>query len=184
MKVFTQLAQLVWALPKPAAIGPATALEPAITAATAARPLKGRFVHLTDLHPDPFYRTGGAESEACHFKKRKKKKRHRGKSGSVERGQEGELVDDEHGDDLDDNDEEEEEDGEGVSIARKGKGKGKRKKKKRRKARRAGHWGLPVRCASCEETGPKHAGVLTVNVSAPKTRQRLRLSAHAGERDV
>lgn len=147
MKVFTQLAQLVWTLPAPAAIRPATALEPAIAAATANKPLKGRFVHLTDLHPDPFYRTGGAESKACHFKK--KRKHHRAKKGSVERWQEGEVVDDEDGDDLDDDgDEDEDDDEEGVSIARKGKGKAKRKKKKRRKARRAGYWGLPVRCAS------------------------------------
>ncbi|KWU43467.1 hypothetical protein RHOSPDRAFT_13083, partial [Rhodotorula sp. JG-1b] len=45
------------------------------------KPLKGRFVHLTDLHPDPFYHTGGAESKACHFKK--KRKRHRAENGSA-----------------------------------------------------------------------------------------------------
>ena len=144
MEVFTHLAQLVWTLPVPAqnpsntAIGPTTTTAKAAT--TAAKPLKGRFVHLTDLHPDPFYHTGGAESKACHFKK--KRKRHRAENGSV-----GEVVDDEDGDDdLEDQDDEDED--EGVPIARKGKGKGKRKKKKRRKARKAGYWGLPVRCAS------------------------------------
>lgn len=144
--MFTHLAQLVWTLPVPAQNPSNTAIGPTTTAAqaaTAAKPLKGRFVHLTDLHPDPFYRRGGAESKACHFKK-KKKKHYRAKNGTV-----GEVVDDENGDDdLDDQDEEEEDEEEGVSIARKGKGKGKRKKKKRRKARKAGYWGLPVRCAS------------------------------------
>ncbi|BGP33633.1 Endopolyphosphatase [Rhodotorula toruloides] len=45
----------------------------------AARPLKGRFIHITDVHPDPFYRTGASEDEACHFKEKKKKKKGKGK---------------------------------------------------------------------------------------------------------
>ena len=34
--------------------------------------LKGRFLHLTDMHPDPLYRVGVSESSACHRKKPKK----------------------------------------------------------------------------------------------------------------
>jgi len=46
------------------------------------RRLTGRFLHLTDMHPDPFYRTGGTESSACHRKKpKKKKKAHGGEFG-------------------------------------------------------------------------------------------------------
>ncbi|BGP01607.1 Endopolyphosphatase [Rhodotorula toruloides] len=47
----------------------------------AARPLKGRFIHITDVHPDPFYRTGASEDEACHFKEKRKKKKGKGKEG-------------------------------------------------------------------------------------------------------
>ena len=28
--------------------------------------LHGRFIHLTDLHPDPFYRFNSSEDGACH----------------------------------------------------------------------------------------------------------------------
>ncbi|KLO18105.1 endopolyphosphatase [Schizopora paradoxa] len=45
------------------------------------RKLKGRFLHLTDMHPDPFYRTDGSESSACHRKKPKKEKARGGDYG-------------------------------------------------------------------------------------------------------
>lgn len=38
------------------------------------RQLQGRFLHITDLHPDPLYRVGGAASTACHRNKPKKEK--------------------------------------------------------------------------------------------------------------
>lgn len=45
---------------------------------TTKRALRGRFLHLTDMHPDPFYRTGSVESTACHRRKKNKKKKKRG----------------------------------------------------------------------------------------------------------
>ncbi|THH11704.1 hypothetical protein EW145_g447 [Phellinidium pouzarii] len=36
--------------------------------------LKGRFLHLTDMHPDPHFRVDSAESTACHRRKPKKEK--------------------------------------------------------------------------------------------------------------
>ena len=39
------------------------------------RKLHGRFLHLTDMHPDPYYREGMSEKSACHRKKPKKKPR-------------------------------------------------------------------------------------------------------------
>lgn len=33
---------------------------------TATTQLQGRFIHLTDLHPDTFYRYNSRESSACH----------------------------------------------------------------------------------------------------------------------
>jgi hypothetical protein len=87
------------------------------------RPLKGRFIHLTDLHPDPFYKAGTDEDEACHFNKKKHKKKKRkdkGKGkGLVEVG----------GDDLKELEEEEEDE-----VALFGKDG----------SRKAGYWGLPV----------------------------------------
>ena len=43
----------------------------------AVRPRKpqGRFLHLTDMHPDPHYREGTSEKSACHRRKPKKKPR-------------------------------------------------------------------------------------------------------------
>jgi endopolyphosphatase len=35
--------------------------------------LKGRFLQLTDLHPDPWYTPGSSTKKACHRKKPKKK---------------------------------------------------------------------------------------------------------------
>ncbi|KIY49244.1 endopolyphosphatase [Fistulina hepatica ATCC 64428] len=36
--------------------------------------LKGRFLHITDMHPDPYYQPGTSVARACHRKKPKKKK--------------------------------------------------------------------------------------------------------------
>lgn len=38
------------------------------------RTLKGRFLHITDMHPDPHYRKGASESSACHRKEPKKER--------------------------------------------------------------------------------------------------------------
>jgi hypothetical protein len=35
------------------------------------RKLHGRFLHITDLHPDPFFETGASVSSHCHRKKPK-----------------------------------------------------------------------------------------------------------------
>lgn len=42
---------------------------------TGDRGLHGRFLHITDVHPDPFYKHGAHPSTACHRKKPKKKRR-------------------------------------------------------------------------------------------------------------
>ncbi|KAI6047177.1 Metallo-dependent phosphatase-like protein [Pisolithus marmoratus] len=42
---------------------------------TGDRRLQGRFLHITDLHPDPFYKRGAHPSTACHRTKPKKKRR-------------------------------------------------------------------------------------------------------------
>lgn len=42
---------------------------------TGDRGLHGRFLHITDVHPDPFYKYGAHPSTACHRKKPKKKRR-------------------------------------------------------------------------------------------------------------
>ncbi|GJE84018.1 endopolyphosphatase [Phanerochaete sordida] len=51
-------------------LGPA-----AVAPAAKPRKLTGRFLHLTDIHPDPHYREGMSEKSACHRKKPKKKPR-------------------------------------------------------------------------------------------------------------
>lgn len=49
---------------------------------TGPRPgLRGRFLHLTDMHPDPHYRKGGSQSSACHRAKPKKEKQRGGMYG-------------------------------------------------------------------------------------------------------
>lgn len=92
--------------------------------AAAARPLKGRFIHITDVHPDPYYRRGASEDEACHFKEKKKKKG-KGKKGKGKAvsGQEWSV---ESEADF------ESEGGADASLKPDG-------------ARDAGYWGLPVR---------------------------------------
>ncbi|OCH94072.1 endopolyphosphatase [Obba rivulosa] len=43
--------------------------------------LQGRFLHITDIHPDPYTIDGGSEKSACHRKKPKKAKRRGGYYG-------------------------------------------------------------------------------------------------------
>ncbi|GAA5898204.1 hypothetical protein JCM6882_000103 [Rhodosporidiobolus microsporus] len=101
---------------------------PSAARAAAPRPLTGRFLHLTDLHPDPYYREGASEDEACHFKAKKKKKKHRGKKGK--HGGKGVVSEEvEEGEDG--------EDDTGLEVRGK-------KDKKEDKPRTAGYWGLPV----------------------------------------
>jgi endopolyphosphatase len=40
--------------------------------------LKGRFIHITDIHPDPFYTFKASEDHGCHkvHKKETRKKEH------------------------------------------------------------------------------------------------------------
>ncbi|THH33616.1 hypothetical protein EUX98_g608 [Antrodiella citrinella] len=45
------------------------------------RKLQGRFLHITDMHPDPHYRVGMSEKSACHRKKPKKAKERSGEFG-------------------------------------------------------------------------------------------------------
>ncbi|THG95806.1 hypothetical protein EW026_g5912 [Hermanssonia centrifuga] len=45
------------------------------------RKLQGRFLHVTDIHPDPFYRVGTSEKSACHRQKPKKAKPRAGEFG-------------------------------------------------------------------------------------------------------
>ncbi|KAA1466378.1 hypothetical protein DENSPDRAFT_831193 [Dentipellis sp. KUC8613] len=44
--------------------------------------LRGRFLHITDIHPDPYYNTGASVSSACHRKKPKKDKERAGFYGT------------------------------------------------------------------------------------------------------
>lgn len=39
------------------------------------RKLQGRFLHITDIHPDPYYRVDSSEKKACHRGKPKEGKR-------------------------------------------------------------------------------------------------------------
>ncbi|KAI9063209.1 hypothetical protein FKP32DRAFT_733993 [Trametes sanguinea] len=45
------------------------------------RKLQGRFLHITDMHPDPHYRVGSSEKKACHRGKPKEGKRPAGYYG-------------------------------------------------------------------------------------------------------
>ncbi|KAL0579696.1 Endopolyphosphatase [Marasmius crinis-equi] len=47
------------------------------------RKLHGRFLQITDMHPDPHYNEGSSLSKACHRKKPKKKKNRAGYYGSA-----------------------------------------------------------------------------------------------------
>ncbi|TFK55714.1 hypothetical protein OE88DRAFT_1621507 [Heliocybe sulcata] len=48
----------------------------------AKRKLQGRFLHITDMHPDPHYSPGASEKSACHRKKPKKDKTRAGYYGT------------------------------------------------------------------------------------------------------
>ncbi|KGB78065.1 endopolyphosphatase [Cryptococcus deuterogattii R265] len=61
------------------------------------RPLKGRFLHITDIHPDPHYKAGSTFDSGCH-RKPKKDKKVENRAAKNERGNE--LVDDENLDTL------------------------------------------------------------------------------------
>ncbi|TCD66989.1 Endopolyphosphatase [Steccherinum ochraceum] len=45
------------------------------------RKLQGRFLHITDMHPDPHYRVGMSEKSACHRRKPRKAKERSGEFG-------------------------------------------------------------------------------------------------------
>ncbi|KAF8076398.1 endopolyphosphatase, partial [Lyophyllum atratum] len=49
---------------------------------TKPRQLHGRFLHITDMHPDPYYTVHTAEGTSCHRKKSKKKKNNAGYYGT------------------------------------------------------------------------------------------------------
>ncbi|WWD20090.1 hypothetical protein CI109_104564 [Kwoniella shandongensis] len=50
------------------------------------RPLKGRFLHITDIHPDPYYKTGATFDSGCHSKPKKGKDKGKGKGKLDEDG--------------------------------------------------------------------------------------------------
>ncbi|KAL1946769.1 hypothetical protein VTO73DRAFT_14873 [Trametes versicolor] len=50
-------------------------VSPEIHAAKPRRKLQGRFLHITDIHPDPYYRVDSSEKKACHRGKPKEGKR-------------------------------------------------------------------------------------------------------------
>ncbi|KAH9853441.1 hypothetical protein C2E23DRAFT_867908 [Lenzites betulinus] len=49
-------------------------ISPIDTNAKPRRKLQGRFLHITDIHPDPHYRVGSSEKKACHRGKPKEGK--------------------------------------------------------------------------------------------------------------
>ncbi|GAA5915507.1 hypothetical protein JCM8208_007469 [Rhodotorula glutinis] len=115
-------------LPAQAVVG---SVDPVGPVAAARPPLKGRFIHLTDVHPDPFYRPGSSEDEACHFVAKKKHKHKHGKHASVGKDKGDVRARDRParvGQDEDDEDEGFEDGAVGLSD----------------KPRTAGHWGLPI----------------------------------------
>lgn len=50
--------------------------------------LKGRFLHITDIHPDPHYKTGSTFDSGCHRKPKKDGKSEGKKATENERGNE------------------------------------------------------------------------------------------------
>ncbi|KXN86281.1 Endopolyphosphatase [Leucoagaricus sp. SymC.cos] len=52
------------------------------TIASRPKKLHGRFLHITDMHPDPFYTPRASTSKSCHGKKAKKKKKEAGYWGT------------------------------------------------------------------------------------------------------
>ncbi|WWC93041.1 uncharacterized protein L201_008005 [Kwoniella dendrophila CBS 6074] len=60
------------------------------------RPLKGRFLHITDIHPDPHYKTGATFDTGCHRRSKDKKKGKKGKGKDVDYSEEdGQDIEDE-----------------------------------------------------------------------------------------
>ncbi|KDN50962.1 hypothetical protein RSAG8_00591, partial [Rhizoctonia solani AG-8 WAC10335] len=47
-----------------------------------AKPLRGRFIHITDMHPDGYYLPGASISSSCHSKKPRKEPERAGKYGA------------------------------------------------------------------------------------------------------
>ena len=47
------------------------------------RRLTGRFLHITDIHPDPYYKPGTSVKKDCHRKKPRKKKNRSGYYGTA-----------------------------------------------------------------------------------------------------
>lgn len=79
--------------------------------------LTGRFIHVTDFHPDPHYRSGASLDEACHRKdpsRKKKKKHHKKKKGKGKHGGKGKgkMAFDREEEDEDEGDDDEDEDNE------------------------------------------------------------------------
>lgn len=159
MKIFSQFAQLVYTLPAVdssalAASKAGSLLSAQHTASLPASvaPLKGRFLHLTDLHPDPYYRWGTTEANACHYNKRKKYDHESDDGDGPRAAVEGEFAEEEEEDDGDGSDDELAEavtaslSGPKATKKRGGSAQHKKKKKRRRhRERKAGYFGLPVR---------------------------------------
>jgi hypothetical protein len=56
--------------------------------------LTGRFLHITDFHPDPWYRTNSTFDSGCHRLPPKKKKGKKGKGGDKNKDLDGDDDDD------------------------------------------------------------------------------------------
>ncbi|OCF61739.1 endopolyphosphatase [Kwoniella mangroviensis CBS 10435] len=69
------------------------------------RPLKGRFLHITDIHPDPHYKSGATFDSGCHKRdkdKKGKKGKGKGKATDVDDDYDDmEMLKDKNKDDLD-----------------------------------------------------------------------------------
>lgn len=78
----------------------------ALTLSTLIIALKGRFLHITDIHPDPYYKTGATFESGCHSKPKKERGKSKGKGKLDEDASaidvEGEEVDEDMFDDKED----------------------------------------------------------------------------------
>ncbi|OCF37058.1 endopolyphosphatase [Kwoniella heveanensis BCC8398] len=108
------------------------------------RPLKGRFLHVTDFHPDPHYQTGATFDTGCH----RRPKKNKGKNGKG-KGKKGKGLDEF----SDDSEEAEDEDEVELHHENEGEEKGwagtimdklKKKKKDKDGIDLAGKWGTAV----------------------------------------
>ncbi|WVF68665.1 hypothetical protein IAT40_003436 [Kwoniella sp. CBS 6097] len=104
------------------------------------RPLKGRFLHVTDFHPDPHYSTGATFDTGCHRRPKKKGKKGKGKG---KKGT-GKLTDDEIADDEESNEDEGEEESKGWAETVMDTLKKKDKDKDKDGVDLAGKWGTAV----------------------------------------